>query len=116
MACSSLDTPFYQCQRCGACCKWPGDVKIETDEIANIANFLKLSEEQFLEKYTRLRGNRKGLSLIEKTNHECIMLTDGNICNINEVKPRQCAGFPNTWNFPNWRNVCEAIPVEKTRS
>jgi hypothetical protein len=27
------------------------------------------------------------------------------------VKPEQCSGFPNKWNFPGWRQVCEAIPV-----
>jgi hypothetical protein len=27
------------------------------------------------------------------------------------VKPEQCAGFPNKWNFTGWRQVCEAIPV-----
>ena len=25
------------------------------------------------------------------------------------VKPLQCRGFPNTWNFPGWRKVCEAV-------
>ncbi len=101
---------FYVCQRCTACCKWPGDVRLEEDEIGPIAGFLELTEEDFLEKFTRLRMNRKGLSLIEKENHECIML-DGNACRIHEVKPSQCAGFPNKWNFPGWRMVCEAIPV-----
>lgn len=32
-------------------------------------------------------------------------------CRIHPVKPEQCSGFPNTWNFPGWRQVCEAIPV-----
>jgi N-acetylmuramoyl-L-alanine amidase len=52
----------------------------------------------------------KGLSLIEKDNHECIML-DGDSCRIHPVKPGQCAGFPNKWNFPGWRDVCKAVPV-----
>ncbi len=101
---------FYQCQRCTACCKWPGDVRIEDEEIAPIAKFLGLSEPDFIQQYTRLRTNRNGLSLSEKQNHECIMLVDGG-CRIHPVKPGQCAGFPNKWNFPGWRNFCEAIPV-----
>lgn len=101
---------FYVCQRCTNCCKWPGDVRIEEDEIAPIAAHLDLSADEFLRQFTRLRSNRQGLSLIEKANHECIML-DGASCRIHAVKPAQCAGFPNTWNFPGWRNVCEAIPV-----
>jgi hypothetical protein len=31
---------FYVCQRCTACCKWPGDVRIEDDEIGPIAAHL----------------------------------------------------------------------------
>ncbi|MES2474621.1 MAG: YkgJ family cysteine cluster protein [Verrucomicrobiota bacterium] len=104
----------YVCQRCTACCKWPGDVRLETDEIPRIAEFLGMDEAAFIERYTRLRMNRKGLSLIEKENHECSML-EGNACRIHAVKPGQCAGFPNKWNFPGWRQVCEAIPVAVDR-
>lgn len=101
---------YYVCQRCTACCKWPGDVRIEENEVSLIAQFLKLNEREFLNQYTRLRTNRQGLSLIEKENHECIML-DGNACRIHPVKPGQCSGFPNKWNFPGWRKVCEALAV-----
>lgn len=104
----------YVCQRCTACCKWPGDVRLEEDELAPIANFLGLSEQEFIASLTRLRTNRNGLSLVEKENHECIMLENGG-CKINPVKPRQCAGFPNHWNFPGWRDVCEAKPVPKAK-
>ena len=100
----------YVCQRCTACCKWPGDVRIEEREIAPIAEFLDLGQDEFIARFTRLRTNRTGLSLIEKENHECIMLENGG-CRIHSVKPVQCAGFPNKWNFPGWREVCEAIPV-----
>jgi Fe-S-cluster containining protein len=107
----SLDhETYYVCQRCTACCKWHGDVRLEDDEIPAIAAYLKLSEQEFLDQFTRLRTNRQGLSLIEKSNHECIML-DGNACRIHPVKPSQCAGFPNKWNFPGWQQVCEAKAI-----
>jgi len=102
----------FVCQRCTNCCRWPGDVRLEDEEIARIAGFLGIAEADFIARFTRLRTNRHGLSLTEKQNHECIML-DGNACRIHPVKPMQCAGFPNTWNFPGWRNVCEAIPVTR---
>jgi Fe-S-cluster containining protein len=107
---------FYVCQRCTACCKWPGDVRLEDDEILPIARHLGLSEAEFLDRYVRLRTNRQGLSLIEKENHECIML-DGDSCRIHAVKPEQCRGFPNKWNFPGWQKVCDAkaIPMEEAR-
>ncbi len=100
----------YVCQRCNACCKWPGDVRLEEDELQPIADCLGMEFADFVSDYTRLRTNRQGLSLIEKENHECIMLENGG-CRIHEVKPSQCAGFPNKWNFPGWRDVCEAIAV-----
>jgi uncharacterized protein len=108
---------FYACDRCTACCKWPGDVRLEDDEIPAIARHLELSESEFLHQFTRLRTNRQGLSLIEKPNHECIML-DGTSCRIHDVKPEQCRGFPNKWNFPGWRQVChaKAVPMAEARA
>ena len=100
----------YVCQRCTACCRWPGDVRVEPDELASIARFLGLSDDDFIRRFTRLRTNRQGLSLSERDNHECIML-DGDACRIHPVKPAQCDGFPNKWNFPGWRHLCRAVPV-----
>ncbi len=101
---------WYQCQRCTNCCRWPGDVRLAEGETERIAGFLGMSEEAFIERYTRLRSDRKGLSLVERKDHSCIMLKDGG-CRIHEVKPVQCAGFPNLWNFPGWQDECEAVPV-----
>ncbi len=75
--------------------------------------FLKLSEESFVNRFTRLRTNRDGLALNEQADGACIFL-EGRDCAIQPVKPMQCSGFPNTWNFPGWRDVCEAIPVPIT--
>lgn len=100
----------WQCQRCGNCCRWPGDVCVTNDEVKTIAGFVGLDENTFMDRFVRLRTDRQGLSLIEKDNHECIFL-DGNTCVINDVKPDQCKGFPNTWNYIGWRNDCEAIAV-----
>ena len=100
----------YLCQRCTNCCRWPGDVKVSDEEVAKIAEFLGLAVDVFIERFTRLRVNRQGLSLIERADDSCIFL-EGRDCMINEVKPQQCRDFPNKWNFPGWRQVCEAIPV-----
>jgi hypothetical protein len=86
-------------------------VKVDAGEIRAIAGFLGMEEDAFIQRYTRLRTDRAGLSLIEQPNDECIFL-EGNDCVINDVKPQQCRDFPNKWNFPGWRQVCHAIPVE----
>ena len=68
-----------------------------------------MSEWDFIQRHTRLRPNRNGLALTETASGACIFL-EGNDCAIQPVKPLQCKGFPNTWNLPGWREVCEAIP------
>ena len=86
-------------------------MKVGAAEIEAIAQHLGLSEDDFIQRYTRLRPQRDGLALIDKgDSHECIFL-DGRDCAIQPVKPGQCTGFPNTWNFPGWREVCEAVPA-----
>jgi Fe-S-cluster containining protein len=102
----------YTCQRCTACCRWPGLVKVGDGEIAAMAQLLDVTEYNFVQRYTRLRPNRDGLSLIEKENGECVFL-EGRDCVVQAAKPIQCAGFPNTWNFPGWREACEAVPSLK---
>jgi len=102
--------PYYVCQRCTACCKWPGDVKVTAEEVDRIAQFMGMAVDDFIDQFTRLRTKRNGLSIIEKPNHECVMLEDGG-CKINAVKPQQCRDFPNRWNFPGWEKVCEARPI-----
>jgi Fe-S-cluster containining protein len=112
---SLLDTakPHFQCVRCGNCCRWPGDVNITADEVPVIANFLGLEANEFIEKYTRLNSKRSGLSIIDKPNGECVFLEGVNTCKIQSVKPHQCSGFPNVWNFPGWRDVCEAVEISE---
>ena len=106
-----MSDPYYLCQRCGNCCRWPGDVRVTDEEISAIAAHVKLDVPTFTERYTRLNANRTGLSLIDKPNGECVFLEGRNICAIQPVKPHQCSGFPNQWQFPGWRDKCEAIEV-----
>ena len=102
---------FYQCQRCTACCRWPGQVKLTDHDIVGLAALKQMGEFEFIQTFTRLRTDRRGLSLIEKPNHECIFL-EGNDCVVQTAKPLQCKEFPNGWNFPGFEQVCQAIPVQ----
>ncbi|HCN27730.1 MAG TPA: zinc/iron-chelating domain-containing protein [Verrucomicrobiales bacterium] len=110
---SPLDThrPFYQCVRCGNCCRWPGDINITAAEAAAIAAFLGIPEQDFIQNHTRLNANRTGLSIVDKPDGSCLFLEGVNTCLIQPVKPAQCSGFPNEWNFPGWRDQCEAVEV-----
>src|SRR4051812_31834521 len=65
---------YYECQRCTACCRWPGDVRLAEGEIARLAAFKGMREVPFIQQFTRLTADRRGLSLQEKPNGECIFL------------------------------------------
>lgn len=78
-------------------------------EIARIARFKDLTEPQFIQQFTRLTQDRRGLALMDKPNGECIFL-DGGDCTVQPVKPQQCRDFPNLWNFPGSEKSCQAIP------
>ena len=101
----------YECQRCTACCRWPGFVRITEAEIPRIAAHLQLSEDAFIQRYTRLTPLRNGLALIDQPDGACFFLQNGG-CLLQAVKPAQCVGFPNTWNTPGWQDFCRAIPIE----
>ncbi|MDB6151168.1 MAG: hypothetical protein JWQ44_2616 [Chthoniobacter sp.] len=75
-----------------------------------MAGLLEVTEHEFIQRYTRLRPSRDGLALMDKPNGECVFL-EGRDCAVQDAKPVQCAGFPNTWNFPGWREQCEAVPT-----
>src|SRR6187402_3769487 len=100
---------FYECQRCTACCRWPGQVRLTNLEITRLAGFKNLSELDFIQQFTRLTDDRRGLALMDKPNGECIFL-DGKDCAVQPVKPQQCRDFPNLWNFPGFEKVCKALP------
>lgn len=102
----------YLCQRCGNCCRWPGDVIVTDPEITAIANHLGLAEGEFIQRFTRLSANRRHLSLVEKADGSCQFLEGKNTCLIQGAKPEQCRGFPNEWRFDGWREICEATELE----
>jgi Fe-S-cluster containining protein len=90
---------FY-CKQCGACCSWPGIVRITEEELPAIAAFLGLTEEQFIEEYTQLAPDRKNLIFIEREDSACVFLSEANRCKIHPVKPIQCQTFPDAWTVP----------------
>jgi uncharacterized protein len=100
---------FHECQRCTACCRWPGQVRLTDDEIARMATHLGLSEHDFIQAHTRIRPDRQGLALMDKPNGECGFL-DGENCAVQPVKPQQCRDFPNLWNFPASRRFATPFP------
>jgi Fe-S-cluster containining protein len=102
---------FHECDRCTACCRWPGQVRLTEMEISALSAYLSIAEPEFIDKYTCLAEDRRGLVLTDKENGVCIFL-EGNNCSVQPAKPQQCRDFPNLWNFPGFEKVCRAIPRE----
>jgi hypothetical protein len=102
---------FYECQRCTACCRWPGQVKFTDAELTRMAAHKGMTEPEFIERYTRLRWDRGGLALQEQPDGACVFL-EGESCAVQPVKPQQCREFPNLWNFPGFQQTCHAFPRE----
>ncbi len=102
---------FWECDRCTACCRWPGQVRLTGAEITRIAAHLGLTEPEFIDRHTRLNRQRTGLALKDRGDGACSFL-DGGDCRIQAVKPQQCRDFPNLWNFPGFESVCRARPVD----
>ncbi len=102
---------FLECQRCTACCRWPGQVLLDDAEITRLAAFKQMSEHDFIQRFARLRPDRRGLALKENADGSCIFL-EGDSCAVQPVKPQKCKEFPNLWNFPGFEKVCHAIPRE----
>ena len=100
---------FYECRRCTACCRWPGEVRLKEADIARLAVFKGVSESGFIQAFTRLAQDRQCLVLNDKLAGECIFL-EGEDCSVQAVKPQQCRDFPNLWNFPGFEKICHAVP------
>ena len=107
-----MDDPAirYQCQRCGQCCRWPGEVVLTDPDVTAMAAHLNQSEHEFIQEHTALRQSRGGLTLKQRDDGACALLDGNKLCRVHPVKPAQCRAFPNTWRFPGWRQICEATP------
>ena len=101
---------LLECQRCTACCRWPGQVMLSDEEIARLAAFKGVGEPEFIEQFTRLRADRRGLALKEQPDGACIFLENGG-CAVQPVKPQQCQDFPSRWVNLLWGKV----PLEVIR-
>ena len=112
----------FTCTQCGNCCTGaPGYVWISKVEIARLAEYLKLSADEVIEKYCRRHGNR--ISLEERRtkegNYDCIFLqedpgTRKRTCTVYPVRPLQCRTWPfwdgNLASQENWDRAARRCP------
>ena len=100
----------FKCRGCGTCCRIKdGIVRVGADEIKRIAEFLGMSEQEFIDRETEIAPDRKGLILKSRADDSCVYLTDDNRCRIHPVKPDKCRTFPFEWTNPDSGEVCPAL-------
>jgi len=87
------------CKTCkGRCCIGEGYVFLTETDIREISRFLRITEEEFLEKYTRKVNYKFALiDLVVKGEKRCVFLSDEYLCEIYPKRPKQCKDFP-FWN------------------
>jgi len=87
----------FTCVRCGNCCSGaPGYVWVSPGEVRDIAAWLGVPPEMFIQQHVRRVGQRQ--SLLELENGDCEFLvrdSDGKTrCAIHAVRPLQCRTWP----------------------
>ena len=83
----------FGCTQCGQCCTGaPGYVWVSDEDIKRMAAFLKITDEEFIGKYTREIDGR--LALLElPQSYDCIFLQEKK-CLLYDARPKQCRTFP----------------------
>ena len=87
----------FACRQCGACCRWPGSVLLETTDAEAAAAALGLTAAEFIERHAALARNRAQLTLKEAADGACEFLEADGRCRIYAARPRQCRDFPHGW-------------------
>ena len=103
----------FECQRgCTKCCSIPGIVYVQAREIPKMAEFFKMTPEQFTEKH--LRQHWADIFLLDFPDDEPCVFLEETGCAIYPVRPAQCSTFPfwpeNVNNPDNWNKLHKFCP------
>lgn len=118
------ESPWYKdgldfsCTQCGKCCGGaPGYCWVSEDEIHALAHRLGLDVEAFRRRYTR-EVHRRGVSLIEQANYDCVFFKRGQGCTVYEDRPKQCRTWPfwqaNVRDREEWNDTAQGCPGMNT--
>lgn len=101
-----------ECQRCGACCRIEGIVRLTDEDVGRMAAELALTEDAFIADWTEIAPDRKGLVLKDAADGACIMLAEDNRCRVYAVRPEKCRTFPYDWVNPESSSYCPLCTVK----
>jgi len=111
---SEVPTPsdFFECQKCGECCKGYGGAFVDNHEAKRISDYLRIDRERFLSDCCDWSGGRPMIKTAESGH--CIFWDE--LCTIHEVKPHMCKIWPfiesilvDTSNWAVIKSMCPGI-------
>jgi hypothetical protein len=82
--------PVFQCQQCGDCCAGRGGIFVRPEEVAEMAAFLEMDEQEFRNRYLEASSLGTRLTI---NNGLCVFQED-NRCRVHPVKPFICRQWP----------------------
>ena len=107
---SPISHSGFHCRQCGACCRIKdGIVRVSDAEIARIATFVGMAEQEFIDSETEIAPDWRGLILRSRPDGACALLSDDNLCRINPVKPDKCRTFPHEWTNDDSHRICPGL-------
>jgi len=80
----------FDCKKCGNCCRRGKDILIDGRDINKLAKELKVTKDEFIEKYVKVDNGRSFLIV----NGECGFLNEDNTCSVHDSKPNFCRKYP----------------------
>jgi hypothetical protein len=102
----------FECRMCGECCYGEGGITLNSQEIKNIARFLKIEESIMISEFCKIQNGR--VSVITGPDNACIFYDKQKGCLVHPVKPMPCRRWPF---YPalikdrdNWELAKEACP------
>jgi uncharacterized protein len=81
---------FFECRRCGDCCKGFGGTYLTGEDITAISRYIGSDPEKFIVRYCSVSGTKPVLA--QRSDGYCIFWD--NLCTIHPVKPRMCRKWP----------------------
>uniref|UniRef100_A0A7C4JPP1 YkgJ family cysteine cluster protein n=1 Tax=Thermodesulfobacterium geofontis TaxID=1295609 RepID=A0A7C4JPP1_9BACT len=84
---------MFECKRCGSCCKGESTISLSKRDISRIAQFLNLSEKDFLKLYTVKKGKFR-IEMKVKDGFCIFFDKEKKLCKIHPVKPEKCKEWP----------------------
>ena len=82
----------FSCRRCGHCCSGRGGIVVGPRDLRRLADFFRMSAEEFLERHTE---NMRGKTML-KTGQDgfCAFFSSDSGCTVHVVRPDVCRAWP----------------------